>query len=79
MGVLLSLSSLVSPTSFNCLVVLVSGKLGFIDGFLFIVPVENSESKAFSQLDGAPSDIQPLELELLALLCLPELTSLAVE
>lgn len=43
------------------------------------IPVENSESNAFSQLDDAPSDMQPLELELLALLCLPTLISLGVE
>lgn len=37
------------------------------------LPIGNSESKAFSQVDDAPSDMQPLELELLALLCRPEL------
>lgn len=42
------------------------------------LPIGNSESNAFSQLEGAPSDIHPLELELLALLCLPE-TSLGAE
>lgn len=72
-------SSRVSPTSFSCRVILVRGRLGFIDGFRLIVPIGNSESKAFSQLEGAPSDIQPLELELLALLCLPELTSLGAD
>lgn len=30
--------SLVSPTSFSCLVILVKGRLGFIDGFRLIVP-----------------------------------------
>lgn len=74
-----SVSSRVSPTSLSCLVMLVKGKLGFIDGFLLIVPMGNSESNAFSQLEGAPSDIQPLELELLARLCLPELDSLGAE
>lgn len=72
-------SSLVSPTSFSCLVILVSGRLGFIEGLRLMVPIGNSDSKAFSQLEGAPSDIHPLELELLALLCLPELTSLSAE
>lgn len=64
----------VSPTSFNCLVIDVRGSFGFIEGFLFIVPVGNSpHSKATSQLLGAPSDRHPLELELLALLSLPSL------
>lgn len=38
-----STSSLFSPTSFSCLVMLVRGKLGFIEGFLFIVPVNKKK------------------------------------
>lgn len=48
--------------SFNCRVIDVSGIFGFIDGFLFIVPVGKSESNALLS-----SDKQPLELELEAL------------
>lgn len=49
----------VSPTSFSCRVIEVRGKLGFIDGFLLMVPVGNSESNPLFS-----SDKQPLELEL---------------
>lgn len=36
--------SRVSPTSFSCLVILVNGKLGFIDGFRLMVPGKTSGS-----------------------------------
>lgn len=55
---------------------LVSGKLGFMDGFLLMVPIGNSESKAFSQEEGAPSLKQPELDELEARECLPALMSL---
>lgn len=61
-GLLLSPVKFVSPTSFSCLVIEVSGKLGFIDGFRLIVPVGKSESNPLFS-----SDKQPLELELDAL------------
>lgn len=54
-----SFSRVVSPTSFSCRVIDVSGRFGFIDGFLLMVPVGNSESKPLFS-----SDRQPLELEL---------------
>lgn len=54
-----SLPNVVSPTSFNCRVIDVNGKLGFIEGFRLIVPVGKSESKALFS-----SDKHPLELEL---------------
>lgn len=58
-GLLLSPGKLVSPTSFSCRVIEVSGRFGFIDGFRLIVPVGNSESNPLFS-----SDRQPLELEL---------------
>ena len=48
--------------SFNCRVIDVSGKFGFIEGFRLMVPVGKSESNALFS-----SDKQPLELELDAL------------
>lgn len=63
-------STTVSPTSLSCLVMDVRGNLGFMDGLRLMVPVVGkSHSNATSQHDGAPpSLIQPLELELEALL-----------
>lgn len=58
-GLLLSPAKFVSPTSFSCLVIEVSGRFGFIDGFRLIVPVGKSESNPLFS-----SDRQPLELEL---------------
>lgn len=58
-------------TSLSCLVMDVRGNLGFMDGLRLMVPVVGkSHSNATSQHDeGAPpSLIQPLELELEALL-----------
>jgi len=47
----------ISPTSFSWRVIVVSGRLGFIEGLRLMVPVVNSESKPLLS-----SERQPLEL-----------------
>lgn len=62
----------ISPTSFNWRVMVVNGRLGFIEGLRLIVPVVNSESKPLLSSERQPLDedeeareTRPLELDML--------------